>query len=552
MSFFYESWNLQKQRKETDITSALIDYYQLSSKAAQQSFFKSSKMSDLYEGSLLKGYDSALQRIFIAIQQKERIVIFGDYDVDGVVGTYLLFDILKKVGAQVSYRLPHREKDGYGLKKYFIQELSEKDVKLIITVDTGIAAFQEAEYAKEKGIDLIITDHHEIQGKIPQSKVIVNPKQPGCQYPDKNLCGAAVAYKLACGIAKKYLSKLQYESYVKEQLQVVAMATIADVVPLIGENRTIVKLGLEFLQQSEKINIKKMLSLAKVEPKELDEETIGFQIGPRLNASGRMSSAYLSLDFLLGKEEMAEKLEFLNEKRKNLVKKALQDIQVKENESIVIRSSEKWHPGIIGLISGQITEKYFKPTIILQEQDDILVASCRAPKGFNIFDFLCNFAKMFVHFGGHAQAAGFSIEKSKYDLFIKQAQNKAQSILQKSPIKKVLEIVTEITEEELRLDTYDVIKIFSPFGEGHKKPVFLLKNVQGINWYSMGKENEHLSGRLQLSNGGNVKVIKFFAKDLIPHLVSEKSYDLAVTLEKNVWQGQSYLQLNLVDIVEKD
>lgn len=544
----FDSWQFLFSQDQKALEDILLEERGIITEEEKQQFFHQEYPNGLHEPSLLKDYQKALDRVLQAIANKEKIIVFGDYDVDGVVGTSILTEVLQKVGALVSYRIPHRKKHGYGLKSHFLDELYERGVTLIITVDNGIAAAQAIAHAKSLGIDVIVTDHHIPQAEIPPAFAIVNPKQEGCPYPYKELCGAALAYKLALGIAQHFFSPKEFEAYKHHKLDLVALATVADCMPLTGENRVIVKEGLQVLKSTKNPGLQALIESAGISLEKPNADIFGFQIGPRINAAGRLSEAYIALQMLLGKTEFAQELESLNAQRKAMVKEALEQANndIAPN-ALIMKSSPDWHAGIIGLIAGQLTEKHFLPSIILEEQEHQLVASCRAPEGFDIFAFLLEFKDFFDHFGGHEQAAGFSIAKHRFDEFRILAEAQAKKLITLKPLHKKLPIHAELSLEDLHLDLFHTLQQFEPFGMGNEKPSFILKNV-AVEWRTMGKENDHLLGVLRKKNGEEVRILKFFAGHLVDVLRSHKIFHVVGSLSKNTWEGRDSLQIDMVDI----
>lgn len=546
---FYPSWKLLSSRTEIlSLRDVLLKQRNLNDSQSIQAFFETEYPKGIHNPELLKDYNKAIHRILEAIEKKERIIIFGDYDVDGTVGTSILVEILQNVGAKVSYRIPHRKKDGYGLKKYLIDEIATQNVALIITVDNGISAVEEVQHAKNLGIDVIITDHHLPQETTPPAFAIVNHKQTDCDYPYPEICGAALAYKIALGLAKHFFSQEQYESYARKKLDLVALATVADCMPLLDENRILVKEGLKVLKETNNPGLLALQDVGKISYENANADTFGFQLGPRINAGGRIGQAYFGLQLLLGKTEHAQILEDLNQQRKTLVEEALQDIQTRSlHNAILIESSPDWHAGIVGLIAGKLTEKYHLPSIIFEEQESIAIASCRAPNGFDIFSFLQEFQHFFLHFGGHEQAAGLSMKKENISLFKREAELRALQILQTTPIEKSLSLNTELFIEDLNVSLIRGLEDFEPFGIGNEKPIFLLRNIEKIQWRQIGKKNEHLSGSF-IGPQGEIRILKFFGGNLYDQLIKNSKIHIACTLSKNVWNNKEFLQLELVDI----
>jgi single-stranded-DNA-specific exonuclease len=548
MGIYFDIWDIQHKRNNKDFKDIVLDSQNLNSENEIQKRISQKFPEDMHSPELLKDYPLALERIIKAVNNKERIVIFGDYDVDGTVGTTILYSILQQVTKAVSYRIPHRKNDGYGLKKYFIDELAQKNIGLIITVDNGITAVEEVDYARTKNIDVIISDHHIPGKKLPEAYAIINHKQENCHYPFSELCGAALGYKIALGIAKHFLNNDEYKAFAYNNLDIIALATVADCVPIKGENHLLVKTGLEVLKNTNNKGLKQLCKEANIDRESANEETFGFQIGPRINAAGRLKSAYLGVQLLLGKTEFAAELETLNNTRKQMVETAMKEAEKNIIPGqIIIIHSKHWHTGIIGLIAGKLTEKYHLPSIVLEEQNTIMVASCRTVPGFDIYNFLSLFSHFFQRFGGHSQAAGFSILTEKFDTFQQEALKKSQTILLEKPLIKKLSIHGEIYLKELHLDSYKYIQQFAPFGIENTAPIFILKNIHNIQWKVLGKSKEHIIGNISTPQG-TIRIIKFFATEIFDILDPETSYNIVCKLGKNCWKNQTQLQLELIDI----
>ena len=348
-----------------------------------ESFFKPS-VADLHDPFLFPGMDKAVERILLALKNKERMVIFGDYDVDGVSSTAMLVHFFKSLKAEISYRLPHRIHDGYGMKPYFMDDLAEKGVKLVISVDCGTKDIETISYAKKLGIDTIVTDHHAVPNVIPEDVVaLLNPKLPGTSYPFPHLAGAGVALKLLQAVTLRLYEDdaKKCEKIIRGACEFSCLGTVADMMPIVGENRTIVMLGLTELKRPKSNGLRKL-----IEGKEINADIIGFHIGPRINAAGRMDTPYKALSLLLAGEDRVDELlsdiETLNAKRKSSCEHFLIHAlgQVNQNDPILFYESDSIEHGIIGLISGRLTEAFGKPSIVLKREADKLVASCRAPE----------------------------------------------------------------------------------------------------------------------------------------------------------------------------
>lgn len=541
-SILWKTWQYPKERK-WDFASFFLQENWISD---HEWYFAKKYPEWLYPENLLPDIDIAVERIEKAIKNNERIVVFGDYDCDGIPGTAICVEVLQKLWANVSYRLPHREKDGYWLKKYFIDDLKSKNVDLVITVDNWIAAFEECKYAKELWIDIIITDHHEThEWKIPEAIAVINPQISSSQYPMKEICWANVAWKLMIALAKKMKWEKYAEKHVRDRyIDLVALSTVTDIMPLIWENRIIVSRWLEDFRNTENSGILEIFKIMNLEEwKEIDADFLAFQLWPRINAAWRMDDPYFALQLLLWKTNHAIHIESLNEKRKVTVEEALAELKnVKDKmEWVVILESKNWNAGIIWLIAWKITEKYNLPSIILQEKEDSLSASCRAPVWFNMFQFLGNFRELFSHFWGHAQACWFSISKSNYKIFKEKAKELWVELLAKSPLENILNLKYEIFRHELTHDFLKELKRLEPFWHWNRKPVFLAREIQWY-WDSIWDSFQHLVWNIWWARS-----IWFNLWEHTENLKKAKSLDLAITLELRKWKWVDQINVQIED-----
>lgn len=546
-----KNWIVKHRRKKNEsLWSALLDARKIENPGE---FFSDAGMADLHDPFLFEDMGKSVERLKKAIISRERILVYGDYDVDGTSGASLLIHGLRSLGAEVSYRIPHRLNEGYGLHENHVRSAAENKVAIIITVDCGISCKKEIEVAESLGVNVIITDHHTVPTEPPKAFATLHPQLSS--YPFKHLSGSGVAFKLAQAL-------LQNEEMSRALIDLASLGTVADCVPLIGENRAIVKMGLKQLEKTRWEGLRAILeSSGNLFAKEFTTETIGFQIGPRINAAGRMDSPYWAIQTLLSSgddaRKNAQKLESLNRERQTLTAKIFQDAEKKLNhdDEIFIAEGEGWSSGLVGLIAGKIQEKFSKPTLILDDRGDELIGSARSVPGFNVFDAINSAREHLEHFGGHEMAAGFKLKKENYSAFKKTVSEFAKNHFAEHPFKKNLELDTEILEEDLNLESYEKLSTFAPFGMANQKPVFLLENFEIVSMKTMGKENEHLRLQLRITasreNNSTGKIVsavafKFAAsQDLI-----QKAKSLAVTLDSNEWQGQSSLQLKLVDFQE--
>jgi single-stranded-DNA-specific exonuclease len=499
--------------------------------------------TDLHSPFDLHGMDKAVERVLEAIETGDRVMIYGDYDVDGTTASAILYLCLKKAGAQVSVRLPNRQKDGYGLNNNFIDECESLNVKVIITVDTGSTAHVEADHAKEKGIDLIVTDHHLPPKKLPNAHSIINPRLTECNYHNKELCGTAVGWKLAQAV----LQKLGHDpEYALEFLDLVALSTICDCMPIIGENRAIVSLGLKQIAKCVHPGMKALIEACDLNPKDITTYHLGYVIGPCINAAGRLADPMLAFNMLIGKTEYAPELKKLNAERQSVLRNAMFEAKKMVPErpkNLIFLYRKDWHLGIVGLIAGRICEKYGLPTIACGGKDDEYTGSCRSVPQINIKEMLDAAAEVMTKYGGHGQAAGFSVKKENINKLKKALETKAQQMASKVDLTKTVRADTQISLNEINWENLDHIASLEPFGLGNPRPKLLLKNAQIQEIRKIGKEQNHLKIKIE-----NTDAIAFNFGEHNPVLSRASKVDIICTLEKNEWNNKKTLQLKIEDI----
>jgi single-stranded-DNA-specific exonuclease len=518
----------------------------LKNRNIQEKWFFDPDISELHDPFLMPDMEKGVERILEAREKHERIVIFWDYDVDGVSSTAILVRFLTEIGCIVSYRLPHRVHDGYGLKSYFFDELAKKEVKLVITVDCGTRDIEPIKHAKSLGIDVIVTDHHAVPDIIPEEVIaILNPKRKDSLYPFRDLAGAGVAFKLLHGILIE-LWTLNLEPWTRisetlmQYIDFAALGTVSDCMPIIWENRTITTLGLRQMTKSKSYWLRKFLE-ERENLKENDADIIGFQIGPRINAAGRMDTPMKALQWLLAGEQRADELfgelEYLNETRKwttiGHFEKALEHIDT--SKPILIYDAEDLEHGIIWLVAGKLTEMYNKPAIVLKngsdhpltsrkwdtvtvdsktenwklktENSELSIASCRAPEWCDMIKLLDSCREYFIRYGGHRQAAGFTVETSRLEelknaLYQKMWEFHDVANLPKKTIN--IECILDMSKD-ITLENISIIDRFRPFGIGNAKPLFLLKDETILECAPLGKEWKHL--QLRLASNPRIKLV---------------------------------------------
>ncbi len=554
MSFLGKKWVIQNKKNELNLIEKMLENRGLNTKEEIYSFFDYS-LNKLHDPFLLKDMRKAVDRLKVAIEKKEKIMIFGDYDVDGISSTAIVYDMLKKVGADVYYTIPNREKDGYGLRDYFIQRFHEEGIQLIVTVDCGSSNVDEVALAKKLGIDVVITDHHSLPETLPKADALINAKQDDCPYPNKELSGSAVAFKLISALSPFYFDEKETESYLYKQMGVAALGLIADCMKLTGENRILTNNGLKSLSEGNHIGVRALLEDANMNTNKVDSGIVGFFLGPRINAAGRLDSAEHSLELLLGKTEKVETLNQLNEKRKKLVHIFVEEAieQVKKLETvphIIVVSSSCWTAGTLGLIAGNLCDIFHRPCIAMQEREDNFVASCRSLNNFNITAFLRGEAgELFTSCGGHMLAGGFTLPKENKNKLFEIIKNRAPDYIDLKNFYGTLKLECEVNLSEMNFESSEKMKKFEPFGTGNPEPTLVVRNVQ-IPWIkAVGKNKEHLQFPIKLGNQ-KFSAIAFRFAEHLDKIKIERNYDIAFNLELNEWQGRKRLQLKVVDIKE--
>lgn len=504
-----------------------------------------------YDPFLMHDMQKAVDRINEAIENEEKILVYGDYDADGITSTVLLVETLISMGANVSSYIPNRFEEGYGPNKEAFTKIINSGITLIITVDNGIAGVEEVDLANELGCDVIVTDHHKIQDTIPNAYAIIHPEHPEGNYPFKKLAGVGVAFKLAHALLEIFPDFL---------LDLVAIGTIADMVSITDENRIFVKQGLELINEDPRIGLKMLLELSGIDTK-IDEQTVGFYIAPKLNSIGRMDSAKLGLSFLMAEDPvtaraLAEQIEQYNIQRKQVTEEIVKDVISKiensdKKQKNVIMVSGEYHEGVLGIVASNIVEKYQRPVFIMNEKEGILKGSARSIFDFNIYVAMNKISDLFVAFGGHTLAAGFSFEKSNFEKIEEFLDNEFEEFKQNNDLKanKNIDIITSLEDISYQfLNSLDALK---PYGMDFEKPTILIENAMVLNKAYFGSEKQYL--RLTIADEvGNLDCITF--KDSVTFDKVEKNdiIDLLCNIDKNNFNGRTKLQAHIIDIHIKE
>ncbi len=522
-------------------------------------FFKPNFNTDLHDPFLLTDMTGAVNRIRKAVKIKEKIGIFSDYDADGIPGAALLYRALKMLKIEPEVYIPNRE-GGYGLSREGIDVLVEKGCTLIITIDLGIRNLTEPSYCREKGIDLIITDHHLPGESIPDADFVINAKRVGDNYPFKDLCGCGVAYKLIQALSKYFPNELN-ENFLKWQLDLVAISTISDVVPLSGENRVLVKYGLMVLKKTKNIGLAELYKVANILPETIGAFSVGFQIGPRINAPGRIDYATKSFELLVTNDlkeagSLALSLNEKNEERQGemeqIEKEAtaiIEDKKLHQNKVIII--SGYWTKGVIGPTASRLVEKYSKPVILFSIGSDSYTGSARSVSGVNVMELLEKTQELILKYGGHKGAAGLSVSTEKFEVFSENLIKIADKLIKETDLIKKVRIDAEISLSEMSFSLLEDLSKFEPFGLGNSRPVFSAQKISFENFRFVGKNNDHFSA-VSKSDQSKIKSIYFnfpYDKSMIKY---DKSYEVAFSLGQEEWNGTKKLSLNIVDIKTSD
>ncbi len=523
--------------------------------------FLSCNLSDLHDPFLLKDMERAVHRIKTAIEKKEEILIYGDYDVDGLTATALLYSTLKRYGADPKYYLPNRVNEGYGLNIEALKKISKDGTKLVIAVDCGITAVEEVKFLKDLGIDCVILDHHHpIKDALPDATAIINPLQPKCEYPYKYLASVGLVFKLAQALQVRTKEGSVCETWkLEEDLDLVALGTIADVAPLNGENRILVKHGLISLAGTRRLGLLALIDAAGIgKKKEFYTDTVAFILGPRINASGRVGSSMQSLKLLLTDDEdeaksLARGLDKDNRARRNIedsilkeaIAKVEREVNFKDHKVIVV-SSDKWHPGVIGIVASRIVERFYRPTILVAFNDDLGKGSGRSIKNFHLFDALCECSEHLVGYGGHEKAAGITVSRDNVEAFRQRLNAIAVQKLQPLDLIPRLEIDAEISLSDLTMRFMMELKLLEPFGIGNPKPVFVVRNLSL-------KSKPRLVGsntlKMWVTDGSLTYEAICFKRGLDLNLEPDsRNFSLAFTPSLNSWQGEETIQLQLKDL----
>lgn len=511
-------------------------------------------LAKLNDPFLLKDMDKAVDRVCGALSSGEKIVIYGDYDVDGITSTSVLYDFLLSRGAKVDYYIPDRMDDGYGLSTGALDKVRQMDAELILTVDCGITAVEEAEYIKSLGMQAVIIDHHECKETLPDACAVVNPCRPDCPYPFKELAGVGVALKLVQALCSRLGAGDAWSKY----LDLAALGTVADVVPLVEENRVIVKDGLRAAEKSENPGMKALIEVSGLSGKPLTTYGAGFALAPRINAAGRIGSAMRAVRlFTVDDGQLAESIareldaenRYRQETEAEILQQAVEYVEThidRDREKVIVVCGKGWHHGIIGIVASKITERYHRPTILISEENGMGKGSGRSIEGFNLFRALCFCEALLEKFGGHELAAGLSLRTENLEEFRRVINSYADSVLSPVELLPCIRIDAFIGRDDITLDNIAELEQMAPFGAGNPGPVFAVEGFRISDIRTVG-EGRHLKLRLE-ADAIQFDAIGFNLGELMQRYSRDDCLDVAFTLEANTWNNTCKPQLNLRDV----
>ena len=552
-----EAKELGNKLSISPILAQLLIKRGISTESGARRFFRP-QLADLINPFLMKDMDIAVDRLNDAMGRKERILVYGDYDVDGCTAVALVYKFLQQFYSNLDYYIPDRYEEGYGVSKKGIDYAKETDVKLIIILDCGIKAIDEIAYAKSLGIDFIICDHHVPDEVMPDAVAILNPKREDDSFPFKHLCGCGVGFKFMQAWAKN--NGIPFGNLIP-LLDFCAVAIAADIVPVVDENRILAFHGLKQLNQNPSTGLKAIIDVCGLNGRDIAMSDIIFKIGPRINASGRIENGKESVDLLVEKDystalKMSKHIDEYNEQRKDIDKQMTEEanqivskLESQKHHSSIVLYDENWKKGVIGIVASRLTEIYFRPTIVLTRDGDLATGSARSIPGFDIYAAIKNCRDMLLNFGGHTYAAGLTLKWDSIPEFRNRFQKYVEEHIQPEQTEAMLDIDAQIDFKDITKRLHNDLKRFAPFGPCNPKPVFCTKNVYDYGTSKVvGREQEHIKLELVDSNSSDVvNGIAFGQSASARYIKSKRAFDIAYTIEDNIFK-RNQVQLQIEDI----
>ena len=528
-----------------------------------RAFFRPS-LEDLHDPFLMTDMDKAVERLHEAITKGQKILVYGDYDVDGTTAVALVYSFVRRFTKRVDYYIPDRYDEGYGLSYKGLDWASDNDIELLITLDCGIKAIEKVEYARSKGIDVIICDHHLPEDELPGAVAVLDPKREDCHYPFDDLCGCGVGFKFVQGYCRKYNIDPEILEPLLD-LQVVSIAS--DLVSMVGENRVLAHFGLKRLNENPRKGLLAMLSLAKLEPGHVTIDDIVFKIGPRINAAGRMESGRLAVELLTAMDDrsafqIGEKINDNNNERKNIDREITQEAlemvangTALETENVTIVYNPTWNKGVVGIVASRLVEAYYKPTVVLTKSNGFITGSARSVAGFDLYASIESCADLLENFGGHVYAAGLTMKEENLEEFCKRMNRFVSGNITKQELTPVVDIDARLDFSQITPKFFRILKQFQPFGPGNANPVFLTDDVYDAgNGRKVGAGGIHLKLDLMQESQPyrQIPAIGFNMADFYDHIKAGNPIDVCYSIVENFYRGSSTLQLRLKDMRERD
>ena len=524
-----------------------------------KTFFRPS-LDQLHDPFLMKDMDKAVARILDAVEKDEKILIYGDYDVDGTSSVALVCKFLRaNTKNQIGTYIPDRYDEGYGISFKSIDYALDNDFTLIIALDCGIKAIDKIKYANKKNIDYIICDHHKPAENIPAAVAVLNPLRTDCNYPFKFLCGCGIGFKLIQALSAR---QDQWESNVENYLDLVAVAIGADLVPLVGENRTLCHFGLKIINSSPTTGLKAIIR--GINKPEITLSEVSFYIAPRINSAGRIKHGNNAVDLLLEDNfdnaiSFSKEIDEFNIERRGLDKlitnEALEQIEDNEEQSdfTTVVFQEDWHKGVIGIVASRLIEKYYRPTLVFTKSNDVLAASARSIKGFDVYNAIESCKEHLIQFGGHKYAAGLTLKPENYFAFKKSFEEYVKKTIDKKLLTPIINVNEKIELTDITPKFYRILKQFAPFGPANKQPVFYSENLLDTGYCkTVGEDDKHLKLSLSQENSDVFKSIGFGLGDKLSLIKNKTQFKAVFNIDENNWNGQSSIQLKLLDIKNND
>ena len=528
-----------------------------------RSFFRP-RLEDLHDPFLMKDMDKAVERLHQAITEGEKILVYGDYDVDGTTAVAQVYSFIKRFSQKVAFYIPDRYDEGYGLSYKALDWASDNDIDLVITLDCGIKAIDKVEYARTKGIEVIICDHHLPENELPGAVAILDPKREDCHYPFDDLCGCGVGFKLVQGYVQKYkLDPAILEPLL--DLQVVSIAS--DLVSMTGENRILAHFGLKRLNENPRQGLLAMINLSKLEPGHVTIDDIVFKIGPRINAAGRMESGRLAVELLTATDEktairVGDEINENNNERKSIDREITQQAlemvangTALETENVTIVYNPTWNKGVVGIVASRLVEAYYKPTVVLTKSNGFITGSARSVSGFDLYSSIESCADLLENFGGHVYAAGLTMREENLEEFCHRMNKFVSGNITREELTPVVEIDAKLNFSQITPKFVRILKQFQPFGPGNNNPVFMTEDVYDAgNGRKVGAGGVHLKLDLMQESQPyrQIAAIGFNMSEFYDHIKAGNPIDICYSIVENFYRGSSTIQLRLKDMRERD